>query len=156
MTETVKSAFVSFAVCSVVGGMLEYLTPKKYRKTLRVTVVGVVLALCIVPAFGEHIDFNLNLDTQQDNEQLAYDSLMHTANLVEKKVRGQIKELLINEGVDEYEIYITTSVDKVESTIYLEEVVVEIGEKFGDKLPVINKKIPDEYKSIVRTGVKNE
>ena len=51
MSEAIKTAFISFTVCSVVGGMLEYLTPPKYRKTLRVVVVGIVLALCIMPVF---------------------------------------------------------------------------------------------------------
>ncbi len=156
MTDAVKSAFVSFAVCSVVGGMLEYLTPSGYRKTLRVVVVGVVLALSVMPFLGEGFGAELSVMPQADNEQLAYDSLMHTANLVEKKVRGQIKDILIKEGVNEYEIYVTTTVDKVENTVFLEEIVVEVGAGFREKLTAITEKIPVEYKSIVRTGVKNE
>ncbi len=156
MSETIKTAFISFTVCSVVGGMLEYLTPLKYRKTLRVAVVGIVLALCIMPVFNKDFDFDLKLNTESQGEQLSYDSLMHTASLVEKKVRGQIKDVLINQGVDEYEIYITTTVDKEEDVVYLEEVKVEVHEKYSDKLSDIVKDLPQDYRDIVKTGVKNE
>lgn len=156
MSETIKASFIGFTVCSVVGGMLEYLTPPKYRKTLRVAVVGVVLALCIMPVFDKEFDFDLRLDTESQAEQLSYDTLMHTANLVEKKVRGEIKNILINQGVDEYEIYITTTVDKEESVVFLEEIIVEVHEKYGGKLETIVKEIPQDYRDIVKTGVKNE
>lgn len=154
MSEAIKTAFISFTVCSVVGGMLEYLTPPKYRKTLRVVVVGIVLALCITPVFDN--DFDLKLDSESQGEQLSYDSLMHTANLVENKIRRQIKEILINQGIDEYEIYITTTVDKDESVVFLEEIIVEVHEKYGGKLEAIVKEIPQDYRDIVKTGVKNE
>lgn len=156
MSEAIKTAFISFTVCSVVGGMLEYLTPPNYRKTLRVVVVGIVLALCIMPVFDNDFDFDLKLDSESQGEQLSYDSLMHTANLVEKKVRGQIKDVLINQGIDEYEIYITTTVDKDESVVFLEEIIVEVHEKYGGKLEAIVKEIPQDYRDIVKTGVKNE
>ncbi len=156
MTETVKTAFVSFVFCSVVGGMLEYLTSQKYRKTLRVAVVGVILALCIMPVFDKDFGFDFELKTDMQNEQVTYDALMHTANLVEKKIRSQIKDILINEGVDEYEIYVTTSVDKEDNIVFLEDVVVEVDKRFEDKIPDITKNLPGEYKNIVRTGVKNE
>ena len=154
MSEAIKTAFISFTVCSVVGGMLEYLTPPKYRKTLRVVVVGIVLALCIMPVFDN--DFDLKLDSESQGEQLSYDSLMHTANLVENKIRRQIKDILINQGIDEYEIYITTTVDKEESVVFLEEIIVEVHEKYGGKLEAVVKEIPQDYRDIVKTGVKNE
>lgn len=156
MSEAIKNTFVSFAICSVAGGVLEYLTPPKYRKTLRVAAVGIVLALCIVPVFNKDFEFDIKLKTESQSEQLSYDSLMHTANLVEKTVRGQIKEVLINHGVDEYEIYITTSVDKEKNVVYLEEITVEVHEKYKDKLNAITKALPQDYRDIVKTGVKNE
>ena len=156
MSEAIKTAFISFTVCSVVGGMLEYLTPPKYRKTLRVVVVGIVLALCIMPVFDNDFEFDLMLDSESQGEQLSYDSLMHTANLVENKIRRQIKDVLINQGIDEYEIYITTTVDKEESVVYLEAIKIEVHEKYGGKLEAIVKEIPQDYRDIVKTGVKNE
>lgn len=156
MSEAIKTAFISFTVCSVVGGMLEYLTPPNYRKTLRVVVVGIVLALCIMPVFDNDFDFDLKLDSESQGEQLSYDSLMHTANLVENKIRRQIKDILINQGIDEYEIYITTTVDKEESVVYLEAIKIEVHEKYSDKLSNIVKNLPRDYRDIVKTGVKNE
>lgn len=156
MTETVRTALVSFIACSVVGGMLEYLAPPKYRKTLRVCVVGVVLAFCVAPVFEADFSLRVDYSTAVDKEQLEYDSLMHTANLVEKKVRAEVKTVLINEGVDEYEIYITTSVDKEDGAVFLEEVVIEVHEKYEDKLSVISENISADYRSVVKTGVKNE
>ena len=87
-------------------------------------------------------------------EQIAYDSLMHTANIIEKDLRQQIKDILIKYDVNEYEIYITTSVDKENRTVFLEEVVVLVDKAFEDLLPDIKGALPEEYKSIVRTGVK--
>ncbi len=155
MTEAVKTLFINFAVCSVIGGVLEYLTPTSYRKTLRVAVVGVILAMCISPVFK--LDFNgFNTRDSVSEEQITYDSLMHTANLAEKNVRQQIKNVLIKYGVNEYEIYVTTSVDKEAQVVFLEEVVVEVDKTFEKLLPDIVDDIPEEYKSVVRTGVKNE
>lgn len=155
MTDAVKTLFVNFAVCSVLGGVLEYLTPTTYRKTLRVAVVGVILAMCISPVFKIELS-SFDIGDSATEEQLVYDSLMHTANLTEKNVRQQIKNVLIKYGVNEYEIYVTTSVDKENKTVYLKEVVIEVDKSFQNMLPEIIDDIPTEYKSIVRTGVKNE
>lgn len=156
MTQTVKTAFVSYAVCAVVGGILEYLTPPKYRKTLRVAVVGVILAVSLAPFTDISWDVDLMADKPYIRENTTYDALMHTANLAEKKVRSRIKDVLIKYGVNEYEIYVTTSVDKEECIVYLESIVVEVDSSYEALLPQINNDIPDEYKSIARTGVKNE
>ncbi|MBO5896078.1 MAG: hypothetical protein J6Q83_02145 [Clostridia bacterium] len=155
MTEEVRNIVVNFAVCSVIGGVLEYLTPVAHRKTLRVAVVGVVLAVCISPVLK--LDFNgFSIENAVSEEQIAYDALMHTANLVEKDVRQQIKNILINNNVNEYEIYVTTSVDKKKQAVFLEEVIVLVDKSFEGVLPRIADDIPEEYKSIVRTGVKND
>ena len=153
MMDAVRNIVINFVVCSVVGGVLEYLTPQSYRKTLRVAVVGVVLAVCISPVFKLELN-GLNIENSVSEEQIAYDSLMHTANIIEKDLRQQIKDILIKYDVNEYEIYITTSVDKENRTVFLEEVVVLVDKAFEDLLPDIKGALPEEYKSIVRTGVK--
>ena len=153
MMDAVRNIVINFVVCSVVGGVLEYLTPHSYRKTLRVAVVGVVLAVCISPVFKLELN-GFNIENSVSEEQIAYDSLMHTANIIEKDLRQQIKDILIKYDVNEYEIYITTSVDKENRTVFLEEVVVLVDKAFEDLLPDIKGALPEEYKSIVRTGVK--
>ncbi len=156
MTQAVKAAFVNYAVCAVVGGVLEYLVAPKYRKTLRVAVVGVILAVSLAPFTGISWDVDLENDKAYIRENTTYDALMHTANLTEKKVRLQVKDILIKNGINEYEIYVTTSVDKEECVVYLESIVIEVDRVYESLLPQINNEIPDEYKSIARTGVKND
>jgi hypothetical protein len=89
-------------------------------------------------------------------ENMNYDALMHTANLIERKLKAEIKEILIKENVDEYEIYITTTVDEVENTVYLDEIKIDIGKNFENKMGVIKSNIPEEYHKILKVGVKNE
>lgn len=156
MTDTIKTVLFNYALCAFVGGVLEYIAPEKTKKTLRVAVVSVLL-LCVLSPIVKS-DFSVddlfsNAETQQE---MNYDALMHTANLTEQKVRAEMKEILINEGVNEYEIYISTSVDEEKNTVYLEEIKIEVGKAFEDKIDGIRNKIPQEYKSVLKVGVKNE
>ena len=156
MAETVKTVLLNYAVCAFVGGLLEYIAPEKTKKTLRVAIVSVLLLAIFSPIVKSDISFE-DIFTQTENtENVNYDALMHTANLAERKVRNEMKEILINEGVNEYEIYVKTTVDENKNTVYLEEIKIEIAKKFQSKIPFLKNKIPDEYKEVLKVGVKNE
>ncbi len=156
MTQTIKTVLLNYAVCAFVGGILEYIAPERTKKTLRVAIVSVILLVVILPVVKSDISVDDFLVEAQISENVSYDALMHTANLTEKKLREEMKKILINEGVNEYEIYINTSVDKDENTVYLEEIKIEVGERFKEKIPDIKSKVPKEYKEILKVGVKNE
>lgn len=154
MSETIKSVFINYIVCAIAGGFLEYFAPPKSRKTLRVIIMGVILATSFAPLLKTEITIPDFSGYDELSENTSYDALMHTANLTEKKVYGEVRDVLINSGVDEYEIYVTTSVEEETNTVWLEKVEVEIPKEFGGKVSEIEKAIPEEYRSVTRVGEK--
>ncbi|MGN1317067.1 MAG: hypothetical protein ACI4VW_08425 [Acutalibacteraceae bacterium] len=156
MSETIKTVFLNYVTCALVGGVLEYIAPEKTRKVLRIAVVSVLLLGIISPIVKSDISVDDLLPKTEIKENADYDTLMHTANLTEKKIRDEMKEILINEGVNEYEIYVSTSVDAEENTVYLEEIKIEVGNVFADEIEIIKDSVPDEYRQILKVGVKNE
>ena len=157
MTEIIKTVLLNYAFCALVGGVLEYIAPEKTKKTLRVAVVSVMLLVVVAPIAKNEINLESNVISQEEiSESLNYDALMHTANLTERKLREEIKEILIKENINEYEIYITTTVDEEEYTVFLEEIKIEIGKAFEEKIGIIKNNVPKEYQEVLKVGVKNE
>lgn len=156
MTGTIKTVLLNYAVCALVGGALEYIAPDKTKKTLRVAVVSVMLLVVVYPIVKSDFEFENLLAEMEINENVSYDTLMHTANLTERKLREEMKEILIKENIDEYEIYITTTVDETENTVYLEEIKIEVCRAFEDKIDTIKNNAPEEYQAVLKVGVKNE
>lgn len=156
MTEIIKTVLLNYAVCALVGGVLEYIAPEKTKKTLRVAIVSVIILVVVSPIVKSEITFENLLPGEEVSENVNYDALMHTANLTERKIREQIKEILIKEKINEYEIYITTTVDEEENTVYLEEIKIEVGKAFENKISAIKNNIPEEYQEVLKVGVKNE
>ncbi|MEE1505316.1 MAG: hypothetical protein UGF89_13865 [Acutalibacteraceae bacterium] len=157
MTQTIKTVLLNYAVCALVGGVLEYIAPEKIKKTLRVAVVSVMLLVVISPIAKTEITLEGNLISQEElSEKMNYDVLMHTANLTERRIREEIKEILIKENVNEYEIYITTTVDEEKNTVFLTEIKIEIGKAFENKIELVKNNVPKEYQEVLKVGVKNE
>ena len=157
MTEIIKTVLFNYAVCALVGGVLEYIAPEKIKKTLRVSVVAVMLLVVISPIAKSEINLESDLISQEEiSEKMKYDALMQTANLTERKLREEMKEILINENINEYEIYITTTVDEEENTVFLEEIKIEVGKAFEEKIDVVKSSVPKEYQEVLKVGVKNE
>lgn len=154
MSEVIKSVFINYIVCALAGGFLEYFAPAKSRKTLRVIVTGVILATSFAPLLKSEITIPDFSGYEEISESNTYDALMHTANLTEKKVYGEVRDILINSGVDEYEIYVTTSVEEETNTVWLESVTVEIPKEFSEKFTGIQNSIPEEYRSVTKVGEK--
>ncbi len=148
MSEVIKTVFVNYIFCALVGGLLEYFAPQNARKTLRVAVVSFMLVFSLAPLLKLEFDFGEIPSGQEINESVGYDALMHTANLTEKKIYNEMRDILINLGVDEYEIYVTTSVEKDVGTVYLEGIKIEVAEEFKDKIPDIAKMVPVEYEPV--------
>ena len=156
MTETIKTVLLNYAVCAFVGGILEYLAPQKTKNVLRIAVFSVLLLGLFSPFVKNEVSFDGIIPQSENVENSGFDALMHTANLTERKIRREIKEILINEGINEYEIYISTAIDENENTVFLEEIKIQVAKSFEEKIPLIKSKIPDEYKTVLEVGVKNE
>lgn len=156
MNETIMSVLLNYVICAVVGGLLEYIAPAKARKALRACVVAVMLVTTLSPVLHMDIDFSQVLQTEDEAYQKQYDALMHTANITEKKIYSEMKDILINSGVDEYEIYVSTSVNKDECTVYLEKIKIEVAADYSHKIPAIRKRVHEEYAEIFEIGIKNE
>ncbi len=156
MTETIKTVLLNYAVCALVGGVLEYIAPEKTKKTLRVAVVSVMLLMVVSPFVKSEINLENILSEEEISENVNYDALMHTANLTERKLKEEMKEILIKENINEYEIYVTTTVDEDENTVYLEEIKIEVGKAFENKISIIKSNVPKEYQEVLKVGVKND
>lgn len=156
MSEIIKNVFVNYAACAVFGGLLEYITPDNMKKSVRVCVVLLMLAVSFLPLLNLHKDFELDIDNEKLQQQEEYNALMHTASLTEKKLYSEMKAILINAGVDEYEIYITTDVDEQSKTVYLEKIKIQVDKAYEGLIPQITNDIHEEYRKILEIGVKNE
>ena len=156
MTETIKTVLLNYAICALVGGVLEYISPEKAKKTLRIAVVSIMLLVIVSPIAKSEIIFDYEGISEEISENVSYNALMHNANLIERKLNEEIKEMLIKENINEYEIYITTTVDEEENTVYLEEIKIDVGIGFEDKILIIKNSIPKEYQQVLKVGVKNE
>lgn len=157
MTETIKTVLLNYGICALVAGVFEYISPEKAKKTLRIATVAVMLFVIISPLAKSEITLdNGKLSEEEVSENVNYDSLIHTANLIERKLREEMREILIKNGVNEYEIYITTTVDEEKNTVYLEEIKLEVGKAFEDRIGIIKSCIPKEYQEVSKVGVKNE
>ena len=115
-----------------------------------------MLLMVISPIVKSEVNLENLLPEEEISEKMNYDALMHTANLTERKLREEMKEILIKENINEYEIYITTTVDEEKNTVFLEEIKIEVGKAFENKISIIKSNIPKEYQEILKVGVKNE
>ena len=157
MAEIIKTVLLNYAVCALVGGVLEYIAPEKTKKTLRIAVVSVMLLVVVTPVVKGEISLESNMVSEEEiSENVNYNALIHTANLTEQKLKEEMKEILINEGVNEYEIYITTTIDEENNTVFLEEIKIEVDKSFENKIRAIKNKVPEEYQEVLKVGVKNE
>ena len=156
MNEAIKSVLLNYAVCSLAGGILEYITPEKMRKTLRVIITLFLVSTVVFPLLK--VDFNLEeiFGSETNTENTRYQALVHTQSLLEKKLYDEMRNILINCEVQEYEIYITTTVDEEENTVYLERIKIEVSSEYQDKIEEIKNNVSQEYKSVLEVGVKNE
>lgn len=157
MTEIIKTVLFNYALCALVGGVLEYIAPEKTKKALRVAVASVMLLVVASPIAKSEIRLeNTVISEEEIREKVSYNSLMHTANLTERRLKAEMKEILINESINEYEIYIATSIDEEENIVFLEEIKIEVGKSFENKVDEIKSKVPREYQEVLKVGVKNE
>ena len=156
MTEAVKTVLLNYALCAVAGGVLEYLAPDRAKNALRGVIVAVILLCVFTPLSQNQVSLDALTAEAETEGNLSYQSLLHSASLTEKALRAEFKEILISQGVNEYEIYIETSVDEAENTVYLDSIEILVGKAFEKKIEAIKNQVDDEYKGVLKIDVKNE
>lgn len=156
MNDAVKEVLLNYAVCSLTGGVLSFVTPGKMRKPLKIIVTLFLISTVVFPLLSSEI----NIDELFDEEVRLYDeqysALLHTQKLLEEMIYDEMSDILINLGINEYEIYIDITADEKENTVYLEEIRIEILKKFEYVTDNIINNVPQEYKGVLKVGVKNE
>lgn len=156
MNESVKAVLLNYAVCSLVGGILSHIAPEKMRKTLRVIITLFLISTIIFPLLRSEIKIDDLFNKEINLDENQYSSLLHMQNLLEEKLYGDVSKILINYGINEYEIYITTTADEVENIVFLDEIKIEVSKEFEYLQENIINDIPQEYKAVLKVGVKNE
>ncbi|MBQ5883363.1 MAG: hypothetical protein IIW72_02430 [Clostridia bacterium] len=152
--DSIKLVLVNYAVCALLGSIFEFILPRKNKDVFRIVSSVILISVIVIPLSRldlksefSHLDFSL---TESDTQQ----SINHTANLIEKEIYKSIEEILINEGVNEYEIYIDTKVDEATNEIVLQEVTVLVDEIFNEKLSVLESIFKTEFGEVFKIGVK--
>lgn len=152
--DSIKLVLVNYAVCALLGSIFEFILPRKNKDVFRIVSSVILISVIVIPLSRldlksefSRLDFSLaESDTQQ--------SINHTANLIEKEIYKSIEEILINEGVNEYEIYIDTKVDEATNEIVLQEVTVLVDEIFKEKISVLESILKTEFGEVLKIGVK--
>lgn len=152
--DSIKLVLVNYAVCALLGSIFEFILPRKNKDVFRIVSSVILISVIVIPLSRldlksefSHLDFSL---TESDTQQ----SINHTANLIEKEIYKSIEEILINEGVNEYEIYIDTKVDEATNEIVLQEVTVLVDELFKEKISVLESILKTEFGDVLKIGVK--
>lgn len=152
--DSIKLVLVNYAVCALLGSIFEFILPRKNKDVFRIVSSVILISVIVIPLSRldlksefSHLDFSL---TESDTQQ----SINHTANLIEKEIYKSIEEILINEGVNEYEIYIDTKVDEATNEIVLQEVTVLVDEIFKEKISVLESILKTEFGEVLKIGVK--
>lgn len=152
--DSIKLVLVNYAVCALLGSIFEFSLPRKNKDVFRIVSSVILISVIVIPLSRldlksefSNLDFSL---TESDTQQ----SINHTANLIEKEIYKSIEEILINEGVNEYEIYIDTKVDEATNEIVLQEVTVLVDELFKEKISVLESILKTEFGEVLKIGVK--
>ena len=129
--DSIKTVLVNYAICALLGSVLEFISPKKSREAFRIVSGIILISVIVIPLVG--FNFSAELEKREfefEEEGSDEDVLLTTAGLMEKEIYKQIENILINEQIDEYEIYISTEIDEEANEIILSEVNVLVGVQF--------------------------
>ncbi len=152
--DSIKLVLVNYAVCALFGSIFEFLLPRKNKDVFRIVSSIILISVIIIPLSklnleDEFLNIEYSLETKETENNLQY-----TAGLIEKEIYKNIENMLINESINEYEIYISTNVDESTNEIVLSEVTVLVDEKFKDKISVLEKNLKSEFGEVLKIGVK--
>ena len=153
--DSIKTVLVNYAICALLGSVLEFISPKKSREAFRIVSGIILISVIVIPLVG----FNFSAELEKrgfefEEEGSGEDVFLTTAGLMEKEIYKQIENILINEQIDEYEIYISTEIDEEANEIILSEVNVLVGVQFQNKITELSSILGKELGDILQIGVK--
>ena len=153
--DSIKTVLVNYAICALLGSVLEFISPKKSREAFRIVSGIILISVIIVPLIGFDFSAELGKNSFDFEEATSKENtLLTTAGLMEKEIYKQIENILINEQIDEYEIYISTEIDEEANEIILSEVNVLVGVQFQNKITELSSILGKEFGDILQIGVK--
>ena len=153
--DSLKLVLVNYAVCALLGSVFEFILPRKNKDVFRIVSSIVLISVIIIPLSKldlktELQEIEYSLETQEAENNIGY-----TAGLIEKEIYKNIENILIKEGVNEYEIYISTNVDEATNEIVLTEVTVLVDENFKEKIKALENTLKTDFGEVLKVGVKN-
>ena len=155
--ESIKTVLVNYAVCALLGSIFEFIAPRKNKETFRIISSIILISVIIIPLAT--FDFKGAFEEQEfqfETEQTEEKALQNTTKLIEREIYKNVEEILINEGVNEYEIYVSTRADEVSQEIILCELKILVDSKFQEEIPVLREKLEDDFGGILKIGVKED
>lgn len=139
-------------MCAFVGGILEFVSPAKSKKTMRIICAAVLISVTILPFLSlDTYDIVPEISEETDNN---YSAISGTAVVLKKSLYKSTEETLISLGVNEYEIYIEVSTDESENTVTLESLKILVGDEFRNMTDEIEKAFSEDYSEVLTVGVK--
>jgi hypothetical protein len=153
--DSIKLVLVNYAVCALLGSIFEFILPRKNKDVFRIVSSIILISVIIIPL--SRIDFEnefseFGILVEESETQTGVN---HTASLIEKEIYKNVENILINEGVNEYEIYISTNIDDSTNEIVLTEVTVLVDEKFKGEISDLENILKTEFGEVLKIGVKD-
>ena len=153
--DSIKLVLVNYAVCALLGSIFEFILPRKNKDVFRIVSSIILISVIIIPL--SRIDFEnefseFGILVEESETQTGVN---HTASLIEREIYKNVENILINEGVNEYEIYISTNIDDSTNEIVLTEVTVLVDEKFKGEISDLENILKTEFGEVLKIGVKD-
>ncbi len=153
--DSIKLILVNYAVCALLGSIFEFILPRKNKDVFRIVSSIILISVIIIPLskldlHDELQGLEYSLETEEPTNSIEY-----TAGLIEKEIYKNIENILINDGVNEYEIYISTKVDEATNEIVLTKVTVLVDENFKENISGLEKRLKTDFGEVLKIGVKN-
>ncbi len=153
--DSIKTVLMNYAVCALLGSIFEFIAPRRNKETFRIISSIILISLIVIPLAT--FDFKGAFEKQEfqfETEQTEEKALQNTTKLIEREIYKNVEEILINEGVNEYEIYVSTRTDEASREIILSELKIFVDSKFQEKIPVLRDKLKGDFGEILKIEVK--
>ncbi len=151
MTGVLRDVLLNYAVCALFGGIAGFLAPDRMKKTVRALAVAVMLCGVLLPL----CQFQPTEAPTLPNvtEDAAYDDLMHAAGLLENGVRANVRDVLAQLEIHEYDVDVQTACDREKASVSLTSLTVELGEAYANRIADVKEAL-GEYQEVLIVRVK--
>lgn len=152
---TLKAVILNYCVYAFLASILEMLTDEKRKRAFRSFSFCIILAFCLSPlADGDLGQVFENIYSEvEEGESIS--AVQSACGRLEKAVYRNVSSVLINLGINEYEIYVSTSVNEEECVVTVTEVLVELDGEFAGLAEKVKNELREDYGEILKIEVKN-